>query len=185
MGVASVRRPGSTPDPINSVRRPDSISICPRTAIMAPLSTHNPLGGATQVAPAALSFRHPSAAIAGCKPRHHQGGLPSIPCVPKLVLRLRCMRRRHVPARTSRRDRRVGLTTAARRTVSRPENARSIPRTAYGSLTPSMSSSGWSSTHALACRSIAGPAGNAMPNPRPNLSSMFPIPMSSVSPRTR
>ena len=51
MGVASVRRPGSTPDPINSVRRPDSISICPRTAIMAPLSTHNPLGGATQVAP--------------------------------------------------------------------------------------------------------------------------------------
>src|SRR4030042_860294 len=58
-----------------------------------------------------------------------------------------------------------------------PENATSIPLTLYGRSISSLPS--------LAYRSSCGPAGNGMPVDLPNLSIMFPMPTSMVSPNTR
>ena len=66
-----------------------------------------------------------------------------------------------------------------------PENAKSIPCTAYGNSNPSNDGLGLFSNHSSAFFSITGPPGKGIPWFLANLSSIFPIPMSNVSPRTR
>src|SRR6266487_2421409 len=65
----------------------------------------------------------------------------------------------------------------ARAAVSIPLNATSMPLTLYGSAR--------SFDPSRASFSRIGPPGNASPHSRANLSSRFPTPMSSVSPKTR
>ena len=69
--------------------------------------------------------------------------------------------------------------------VRTPENARSIPLTAYGNSRPSIVEFGCLSMYCLASFSITGPPGNGIPWALANLSSILPIPISRVSPRTR